>query len=126
VDPRGHFWIRYPNGGGEFGGPVVCLNVVGNQAGLTGHIERVKVARPLSGFVAGNFLRIEITDNGSPGTLDLVNFHPGVDQPESCSLGANLPISQGNYVVHDKPVLNFSALDLLLGQFEADAKDPYG
>jgi hypothetical protein len=79
------------------------------------------------GFVAGNFLNIEITDNGSPGTLDLVNFHPGSgDQPQSCPLGANLPISQGDYVVHDKPVLNFSALDLLLGQFEADANDPYG
>ena len=36
ANARGHFWIRYPNGGGEFGGPVVCLNVVGNQAGLTG------------------------------------------------------------------------------------------
>jgi hypothetical protein len=127
VDPRGHFWIRYPNGGGEFGGPVVCLNVVGNQAGLTGHIERVKVARPLSGFVLGNFLNIQITDNGSPGTLDLVNFSTGAStNPGNCPIGANLAISQGNYVVHDKPVLNFSALDLLLAQFEAEANDPYG
>ena len=127
VNARGHFWIRYPNGGGEFGGPVVCLNVVGNQAGLTGHIERVKVARPLSGFVLGNFLNIQITDNGSPGTLDLVNFSPGAStNPGKCPVGANLPISQGNYVVHDEPVLELSALNLLLAQFETAADDPYG
>ena len=126
-DPRGHFWIRYPNGGGEFGGTVVCLNVVGNAAGLTGHIERVKVARPQSGFELNRFLNIQITDNGSPGTLDLVNFSPGQPtNPGSCPIGANLPISQGNYVVHDEPVLDLPALNLLIAQFEAAAQDPYG
>ncbi len=127
VDPRGHFWIRYPNGGGEFGGQVVCLNVLGNQAGLTGRIERVKVPRIPSGFVLGNFMNIEITDNGSPGTLDLVNFHPGMaTQPATCPTGANLLISQGNYVVHDKPVLVIAVLEQLLAQFEDAADDPYG
>ena len=87
----------------------------------------MKVARPLSGFVAGNFMNIEITDNGSPGTLDLVNFHPGAPaNPGNCPIGANLPISQGNYVAHDEPVLDFSALNLLLAEFEAAAGDPYG
>ena len=85
VDPRGHFWIRYPNGGVEFGGTVVCLNVVGKVAGLTGHIERVKVAGPASGFVLGNYLRIRITDSGSPGTADLVNFDPGSSSPQACT-----------------------------------------
>jgi hypothetical protein len=37
LTPRGHFWISYPKGGGEFCGQVVCLNVVGNVAGLIGH-----------------------------------------------------------------------------------------
>jgi Desulfoferrodoxin, N-terminal domain len=126
VDPRGHFWIRYPNGV-EFGGPVVCLNVVGNVAGLIGQIERVKVAAPASGFVLGNYLRIRITDLGSPGTTDLANFDPGTPgNPGTCPGVGDLVISQGNYVVHDKPVVNLSALDSLLAQFEAQAKDPYG
>jgi hypothetical protein len=127
VDPRGHFWVRYPNGGGDFGGQVLCLNVAANQAGLTGRIERVKVPRPLSGFVMGNYLNIQITDNGSPGTLDLVNFSPGSPtNPGSCPIGANLPISQGNYVVHEKPVLAIAVLEQLLAQFEDAADDPYG
>ena len=127
VDPRGHFWIRYPNGGGEFGGKVVCLSVAGNVAGLIGHIERVKVARPSAGFVLGNFLRIRITDMGSPGTADLVNFDPGtVVNPGVCTALGDLVISQGNFIVHDKPVLDLSALTLLLAQFESDANDPYG
>lgn len=124
VNARGHFWIRYPNGV-EFGGRVVCLTVIANQAGLTGHIERVKMPAPVSGFVEGNFLNIEVTDNGSPGTFDLVNFHPGQStQPASCPIGANLPISQGNYLVRDKPVLDLSALNLLLAGIEAEADHP--
>jgi len=128
VNPRGHFWIRYPNGGADFGGTVVCLNVVGHTAGLIGHIERVKVAGPpVSGFVLNNYLRIRITDMGSPGTADLVNFDPGTPtNPGSCSGFGDLAISQGNYVVHDKPVLDLPALNLLIAQFEAAAKDPYG
>jgi hypothetical protein len=126
VSPRGHFWIRYPNGV-EFGGRVVCLTVVANQAGLTGRIERVKTASPAQGFVLGNYVNIRLTDNGSPGTLDLVNFDPGTAaQPATCPAGGDLPISQGNYVVHDQPVLDLLGLDQLLAQFEAAANDPYG
>jgi hypothetical protein len=126
VNARGHFWIRYPSGV-EFGGHVVCLTVVGNQAGLTGHIEMVKTANPDLGFVAGNFVNIELMDNGSPGTLDVLNFHPGTGSPTAtCPLGApNLPISQGNYVVHDRPVLDLLGLNQLIAQFEAAANDPY-
>jgi hypothetical protein len=117
--------IRYPNGGGEFGGRVVCLNVVGNVAGLIGHIERVKVARPTSGFVLGNYLRIRITDLGSTGTTDLVNFDPGMStNPGACAGVGDLAISQGNYVVHDRALLDLAALDLLLAQFEAAADHP--
>jgi hypothetical protein len=123
VDPRGHFWIRYPNNLGEFGGRVVCLNVVGNIAGLVGQIERVKVtvANPDTHFVVGNYMTIPIMDNGSPGAADLVNFDPGSPDPTPCSGVGDLTISQGNYVVHDKPVLDLSALKLLLAQFEAEA-----
>jgi hypothetical protein len=130
ADPRGHFWIRYPSGV-EFGGEVVCINALGTTSGVTGRIDRVKLANPALGFVEGNFLNIEITDLGEPGsdelTADLVNFHPGVPaQPGGCPAGANLPISQGSYIVHDTPLLDLAALDFLLGGFETAAGDPYG
>jgi hypothetical protein len=39
---------------------------------------------------------------------------------------ADLPITQGNYVVHDQPVADLLGLSLLLAQFESEANDPYG
>jgi hypothetical protein len=129
VDPRGHFWIRYPNGGAEFGGAVVCMHVVVNSAALIGRIDQVMVpsTNPMQGFTMNNFVQIRITDNGSPGTADLVNFDPGTPgNPGTCGGVGDIPISQGNYVVHDQPVVDLSALDLLLAQFEAAANDPYG
>jgi hypothetical protein len=126
VNPRGHFWIRYPSGV-EFGGHIVCLNVFGNMAGMTGHIEMVKVADETLGFVEGNYLTIRITDMGSPGTLDQVNFDKGTSTPSSClGLHGDIPISQGNFVVHDEPVVDLAALNTLLAEFEAAAGDPYG
>jgi hypothetical protein len=143
VNPRGHFWIRYPansaNGGAEFGGAIVCLNVAGKSAGLTGRIDQVNVpSTDLSqGFVLGNLVQIRITDDGSPGTAadlvnsDMVNFDKGVPPPDPpakpvCGGMGDIPISQGNFVVHDQPVVDLTALDLLLAQFEAAADDPYG
>jgi hypothetical protein len=126
VSPRGHFWIRYPIGV-EFGGRVQCLTVLANGAGLTGRIEKVKVANPALGFVAGNFVNVRLTDNGSPGTLDLVNFDPGTPVPTvGCRFAGDLSTQQGNFVVHDSPVLDLPALTALLMGFEADAGDPYG
>jgi hypothetical protein len=128
VNPRGHFWIRYANGGGEFGGPVLCLTVVGNLAWLTGQIETVKTPRPT--FTVGNYVNIRLADNGSPGTFDLANFDAGNPlRPFPCpntSGVADLPITQGNYVVHDQPVADLLGLSLLLAQFESEANDPYG
>jgi Desulfoferrodoxin, N-terminal domain len=125
LNPRGHFWIRYPSGA-EFGGRVVCLSTAANTAGLTGHIEMVKVAGPSQGFVEGNYLTIRVTDMGEPGTADLVNFDPGTPTPPvSCAGVGDLPISQGNYVVHDD-LVDLSAFNLLVSQFEAAAGDPYG
>ena len=40
--------------------------------------------------------------------------------------GGYVPISQGNYVVHDRPVADLLGLNLLLAQFEQAADDPYG
>jgi hypothetical protein len=82
------------------------------------------------GFVLGNYLTIRLTDNGSPGALDMVNFDPGTpNQPTGCSGVGDLTISQGNYVVHDQPVTDPLQLDLLnqfLAQIESAANDPYG
>jgi hypothetical protein len=130
ANPRGHFWIRYPDGGADFGGHVVCLTVVGTTAALTGHIEMVNTANPALGFVLNNYLTIRLTDNGSPGAADLVNFDLGQPtQPSGCAGVGDLMISQGNYVVHDQPVTDPLQLDLLnqfLAQIESAANDPYG
>src|SRR5205807_1394300 len=126
VSPGSHFWIKYPNGV-EFGGRVVCLSTLANTAGLTGKIEKVKVASQAQGFMAGNFVPIRIVDNGSPGTADLVNFDAGsLVQPPGCPGVGDLKTQQGNYVVHDNPFFDLPVLDTLLMGFETDAGDPYG
>jgi hypothetical protein len=93
LNPRGHFWIRYPSGA-EFGGRVVCLSTAANTAGLTGHIEMVKVAGPSQGFVEGNYLTIRVTDMGEPGTADLVNFDAGTPTPPVSCAGVRGPPHQ--------------------------------
>ena len=55
-----------------------CAPECGRQPGGADGAHRARRSRGRLGFVAGNFMNIEITDNGSPGTLDLVNFHPGL------------------------------------------------
>ena len=133
VDPRGHFWIRLENRGGEFGGSVTCLNVMGTSAGLVGHIDvvRVPVADSTFQFTDGNSVYIRVNDLGSPGTLDLVNVDVGTSTPPVTCPGPDIccNISQGNYVVHDQPVTDALELDLLnqfLSQIEAAANDPFG
>jgi hypothetical protein len=37
-----------------------------------------------------------------------------------------VPVSQGNYVLHDQPVVDLLGLSRLLAQFESAADDPYG
>jgi hypothetical protein len=138
ANPRGHFWIRYPSPGADFGGLVRCLDVVGNEAGLIGEIEVVNAAgNPVLNVQTGNFIYISINDNGSPGTAlptpDTANFDPATTSNSgSCPPRFNTPdlaISQGNYVVHDQPVTDPLQLDLLnqfLTQIESAANDPYG
>ena len=130
---RGHFYIRYPETETQtaldFRGEVVCLDVRLNFATIIGEIERRRPALvpPETGpFAEGHFLEIRITDNGEPGTLDLVNFGGEMATQPSCAVftaqPGDLPISQGNYIVHDDPPLELlSALDLLLAEFEAAA-----
>jgi hypothetical protein len=129
---RGHFWIRYPNGGADFGGHIVCLDVVANDAGMIGRIDDVNVDNPALNFEPGYYVNIRVNDHGSPGTADTVNFDPGTpSQPASCPPNPfeTLVISQGNYVVHDQAVtdpLQLNLLNQFLSQIEAAANDPYG
>jgi hypothetical protein len=132
LNPGGHFWIRYPNGGADFGGLVRCLDVVGNEAGLIGQIKDIKAAgNPALNVNLNYFIYIRVNDNGSPGTADTVNFDPAtMSNPGACPPRLEtLLISQGNYVVHDQPITDPLQLDLLnqfLSQIEAAANDPYG
>jgi hypothetical protein len=135
ANPGGHFWIRYPDGGADFGGRVRCLNVLGTEAGLVGQIEDIKAAgnNPALNVQLNYFIYISVNDNGSPGTADTVNFDPATQSnPGACPPRFNTPdlvINQGNYVVHDQPVTDPIQLDLLnqfLAQIEAAANDPYG
>jgi hypothetical protein len=129
-ESRGHFYIRYreteTQTALDFRGDVVCLDVLLNSATIIGEIERRRpeLVPPQTGpFVEGEFVQIRITDNGEPGTLDLANFSPGAQTPQSCAAQAgDLPLSQGNYIAHDDPPLQLlSVLDLLLAEFEAAA-----
>jgi hypothetical protein len=133
-EARGHFVIREatpPEGRGfDFHGRVTCLTVVGNNAGLVGEIEQAKLPNPTLGFVEGNFIQIRFTDMGEPGTLDGFNFSPGVADPAqlsqfnvSCTtVGGDIRITQGNYIVHQDPPLELlNILDTLLAEFELAA-----
>ena len=74
--------------GVEFGGGVGCLSASAHTAGLTGRIDRVKVADIGLGSVEGNYLWIRITDNGEPGTLDLVTFARAARCRRAAALGS--------------------------------------
>jgi hypothetical protein len=132
-EARGHFYIRYPETETQtaldFRGEVVCLDVSLNNATIIGEIERRRPALvpPQTGpFAEGHFLEIRITDNGEPGTLDLANFGGEQTTQPSCAVftaqPGDLPISQGNFIVHmDPPLSLLSALDLQIAEFEAAA-----
>ena len=131
---RGHFYIRYPTtapgGGFDFRGRITCLDVVVNSATLIGRIDvtRGVPPNPVAGFEEGNFLRIRITYNGEPGTLDLVNFDVGQPTPPGCAaVPGDLATTQGNFIVHERPPLAvLNSLNLILAQFETAADCPYG
>jgi hypothetical protein len=128
---HGHWFIRYPTtttpGGFDMRGPVVCLSTTVGHAGLVGEIERVNGSESfggLRGFVEENFVYIRIRDLGEPGLFDGANFDGGTsNRPAGCPPGVDeLPLSQGNYIVHSDPPLEIlSVLDLLLAEFEAAA-----
>lgn len=127
---RGHWYVRYPatapGGGFDMRGEVVCVDALANYATVIGRIDRTKGVPPFAGgagFVVGNFVQIRVTDNGEPGTLDLVNFSPGAAVQQSCAPApGDLVTSQGNYIVHAEPPLALlSSLDLLIAAIEEEA-----
>jgi hypothetical protein len=96
--------------------------------------DRFKNLRtPRAGFPLGSYVPIRLVDGGSPGTLlDMANFDVGTTSALNGVCAQNsgyVPISQGNYVIHDQPLTNPLDLDLLnqfLVQVESAANDPYG
>jgi hypothetical protein len=124
LEARGHFYVKHDPRGFDFAGTVTCLRVQVNQAVIVGQIDRSRgTLGPGDGFLAGNYVRIEITDGGEPGTLDAVNFSPGSEQEWPCSFPIiGFLISQGNYIVHQDPPLSLlSWLDLQIAEIEAAA-----
>lgn len=83
-------------------GPVTCLTVEGNRAAARGTVtESTAPAAPV-----GTVFQIQVTDNGSAGTLADTNinfsgFEPG---ETGCAIipFSEAPITQGNFVVEDR------------------------
>lgn len=126
---RGHFFIRYSVPPIDIRGDAVCVDTAVTIGTVIGQVESI-TANPANyppGFPGVNdFVRIRITDAGEPGTLDEANWDPLSAQPATCPAQAgDLPISQGNYIVHDGfvPLELLPALDLLLNDIEAAAGD---
>jgi hypothetical protein len=127
---RGHFFIQYSAPPIDIRGDAVCVDTLATTGTVIGQVESV-TANPgdyPSGFPSVNdFVQIRITDLGEPGTLDKANWDAiGSAQPATCQAqSGDLPISQGNYIVHDRfvPLELLPALDLLLNDIEAAAGD---
>lgn len=120
---KGHFFIQYPPPlTTAISGRVSCLNVVGNGAAAVGQVERSQGTAPFA-VPVGTSVQVRVLDNGEPGTLDMANW----DLSSACFGVGDLPISEGNYIVHaDPPLALLGSLDSLLAGFEAAAGDcPY-
>jgi hypothetical protein len=115
---RGHFFVKYPPPfDTSFGGSVTCLNVVANGAAAVGTVERSQGTSPFA-VPVGTSVQVRVLDMGEPGTLDEANW----DTSSACSGVGDLPISDGNYIVHaDPPLELLPILDELLADFEAAA-----
>ena len=104
---NGNFTITYPDGT-FVSGTVTCFVVAGNEAVVIGQIT--ESSGPREGiFPEGTFTRIDIQDNGEPGTAgpDMLNFSPGTPSPTTpvCpapTLLGLLPIVAGNFQVFDR------------------------
>jgi hypothetical protein len=86
-------------------------------------VERSQGTAPFN-VPVGTSVQVRVLDLGEPGTLDQANW----DLSSACSGVGDLPTREGNYIVHaDPPLAVLEALDSLLAEFEAAARDcPYG
>jgi hypothetical protein len=106
ADARGQYWvIREVAGLGTFvhRGRVTCLTVAGNRAAARGPVEESNDPA----FPVGSDFQVQVTDNGSPGKLTDTNinifppFPPGGETGCPIFPVGEVPITQGNFVVHD-------------------------
>ena len=117
---RGHFFVKYPPPFDlSFRGSVTCLNVVATGAAAVGTVERSQGTSPPIAVPVGTSVRVRVLDLGEPGMLDMANWDVN---NSACSGVGDLPISEGNYIVHSDPPLELlPILDQLLAEFEAAA-----
>jgi hypothetical protein len=123
---RGHFFIRYRSPAIELAGDAVCVSTALNSGTVIGRVERASGDLPVGFPGVNGFLRIRITDLGEPGTLDMGNWDALGSQPATCPAQAgDLPISQGNYIVHSGlvPLSLLPIIDQQLANIEAAAGD---
>jgi hypothetical protein len=121
---KGHFFIQYPPPlTTTIAGRVSCLNVVGTGAAAVGVVERSRGSVPFN-VPVGTSVQVRVLDLGEPGTLDQANW----DLSSACGGVGDLPIREGNYIVHaDPPLEVLNTLNSLLAGFEAAvAECPYG
>jgi hypothetical protein len=130
---KGHFFVQYPPPLTlAFSGRVTCMSVAGTGAAVVGVVERSEGNTPSlppafpAGVPVGTTVQVRVLDLGEPGTLDAANWDP--PSGATCSGVGDLPLQSGNYIVHaDPPLAVLAALDSLLADFEAAARDcPYG
>jgi hypothetical protein len=102
---RGWFWARveFPGGSAEFGGPVRCINAVGNQSVIRAVVTHSEgPGLPVGSGTIGRYI-----DNGEGAGAPPDEFVGRPDAPPSggadCPPDAfpTLPVEQGNLVVHD-------------------------
>lgn len=82
-----------------------------------GTVEQSQGTNPFT-VPVGTPVQVRVLDIGEPGDLDMANW----DLNSACSGVGDLPISEGNYIVHaDPPLKLLNILDQLLAEFEAAA-----
>ncbi len=104
ADARGRFFLDFDIPGfGAFKvhGKVTCHQVAGNVATVGGAFDEPVFFGPFGPFQG---LLISIEDNGEPGSGgDRLSFAETAFAPTDCPIvSALFPITQGNFVVHDR------------------------
>ncbi len=95
--PRGHFFI-HSGGTVDIRGDVTCLRVIGNRAGVGGVVRRSNAPT----IPPGTVYVLTVIDNGEGQAVpDQISPDRGTSPNECPPRMAGLPITHGNFVVHN-------------------------